>query len=525
MLLLSRGIYWDGQLIFHFLKRNDFDVLWWSSSQIGRYDGFIINAFIASFSDPILAFKVISFISILVGGLAVFYALKDLFGCNPFTSYVGFCLFSAMPFYSLLPELSLVPYHIQIGLFMAGNVCAAYYFSRDMKFPVFLAAALCLWFSFSLASLVVLELPVLLLVGLYVYRRRSKTIYYLIFCVMPFISYFSRRAPYGIYSDYNKVDLSVPAFLAFMKQTIKITLSLPFHMVRIRISEIDFSISSVVGILSLLIMLFVIMHFFRSENRKGGFLPAGYSAFLMLFSVVSTYCAVFPYVAVDKIPYPHDFHIRHFLPYVCVIPLMFFAFRSLLYSIFKNGLLQKVIDIGAVIIVILLTYENIWNYVTWDYDWYKQIAITNALREKEELLENCDIATFSDYSGIRNKNDRLYRVYDWSSLLTEAIDSENILVASDPSEIPARKNTIEKAKKSKAEYERVSRYLMASDYTGGNAYCLVSIFRLFERGQSLSDYLKLKYAELTNPEKLEKLLEGWIVAGVTVYDNSTYGKN
>ncbi|MBF0440417.1 MAG: hypothetical protein HQK54_00785 [Oligoflexales bacterium] len=512
MLLINRGVYWDGHITLRFIKNGDFNSIWWISSQMGRYDGSFIVAFIASFPDPILAFKIITFVSILSGALAIFYALKNLFKFDIFTAYLGFCLFSTLPLYNLTPELCLVSSHINIGLFLVGNLCAGYYFSKDSSYPYLLLSALCLFISFATTSLIVLEFPVIVLISICVYKKRSKLISFMLFCSIPAIRFLLREKPTGIYYDYNRINLKASEIVMYMQNTIKAILSYSFHFIRIRITDSDFYLSSAIGIFGILVLLFGLRFFYKNRNRKESLLSRKYSVFLIMISVVSAFCAIFPYVVVDKAPYPYDFHIRHSLPLGCVVPFFFIAVRSLFYSFLKSNFLQKVIDTCMSVAVIVFLITCTWSYIQWDYDWYKQLALRNTLKSKYEPLDNCDVALFKDLSGFRNQNDRIYRFYDWASILIEAINSERILVAAERDEFQGKMDMLYKSNKN--QRNAFLKYLLASDYTGGERYCTVSIYSLRPHTPGLTDYLTLKYSELFDHQKFDRLVNGWFTANI-----------
>ncbi|MBF0440434.1 MAG: hypothetical protein HQK54_00870 [Oligoflexales bacterium] len=519
MLLTNRSIIWDGLLWHHLLKVKDYTTHFWAGFQMGRFDGIYIGSYIYNnFDDYLFAFRTCNFLMIFLSSLAIFYISYSILEQSLFTSFISFCLFCAQPFCDLTPDFAIMVNYIYLALFLVGNSSLArFFFQKESSLLAVIISLLLCRISFTMSSLLVMEGPIILFFGLAAYRDKRKVIPLVILIVTILFVFFTSRKPFGIYEGYNQINpdffvrsigISIIEILRVFKYTVQ---KLPFPDITSFLFGSFMSIFLGLGI------------FYFKKNIKSypeSHKSLAFSIVLLVFSILLSFCAIFPYVVVGKFPRPYTVDSRNAILFTCSIPFLYIGFRSLLKYIPLRINIQLFFDRAVLAIIVAMVFINVTNYVEWDFDNYKRHAFISVLKDNISELEKCDLIAFGDKTTLKNKENRAHLdVYEWASYLSDVMGSEKMVVGLDIAD--ARKNSKnlnELRSKNKREFENMSRIFIASDYAGGDRPCEVVFYNKGIIDRTLSSYLEMKKNELFMPEKMQEQIKFWFSARISRTD-------
>lgn len=124
-----------------------------------------------------------------------------------------------------------------------------------------------------------------------------------------------------------------------------------------------------------------------------------------------------PYVVVGKIPQLQDWQSRHQL----LIPLG--ASLLLVYGVKLLSRHRTVTLPMYLLIMLMFTHATMLNQISFQWDWYKQLSIMENMR-KSPVIVNKTSFLFRDDTRDLNFNSRVYRFYEYTGLMKEALKNE-----------------------------------------------------------------------------------------------------
>ncbi|MFA6322231.1 MAG: hypothetical protein WCX71_02000 [Candidatus Buchananbacteria bacterium] len=435
LLLLNRGVYWDGWLWFSLLNTGKFSILWsMIVEQLKIPATYYIFQFLFFSGQIVLTAKIIIFLSWLVAGISLFNILKIKFTVREEDAFFISTIFFLIPNFLVRLELTITVYSVCTALFF---LAAWLYFigekkSKKYKIALYSTSYLLFLASFFMNSFLVFYGGFLLILlvsylKLQSNRRiiRSIFLWFRRYCVMilaPIIFWLIKSSfgkPSGVYantysftpfqqSPWHFLLYSIDCFWNNIVYGLFWPLVYSFNVLERKIFFVIFAI------IFSIIYIIIRKTFVPSPNQPES---DGTKSNLYLFisGLVFFIIGLIPYFAVNKMPHPYGygFGMRHAL----LLPL---GSSLLIFSLINIFFKEKFKLTLKVLMVSLLITANIFFYFTADMDWYKQLAIINKLGANPELTNNASIIIFNDQLKDFNWNNRGISTLEYIAYLYQA---------------------------------------------------------------------------------------------------------
>ena len=422
LLLLNRGVYWDGRYYFHLLENKQWNILWEHLSQVGWRSLYFELRFFELTPNPILIFKFVVFLSWLVSGLAIYKILRDAFELREEHAFYISALYLLSPAFLVRAELSIIPYTLGSMLFFLAML--AFFAAERQGSLIKYAASLILFFlSFSTNSLLVFYVGFLVLL----FYRRHESFFkwlknYFFFAILPIIYwgvqwYYLQPAINPHYNDFIffKPDVA-PRLIEKLWDGIFYgffwPLMAPITILQRKIFAGLFAI--------VLVMVYVLTKRFLQDNNREE--KAGASEKPWRYVMVGTFLfflGLAPYLMVGKAPsiFGPGFTMRHAL----LLPL---GSSLIILGIILSAIREQWQRITQVIILTLFCTFSIYTYFTLDMDWYKQKAVVRALASTPELQQASTIIINDNIRGFEFQN-RTILDFEYQTYVNEAFSQEH----------------------------------------------------------------------------------------------------
>jgi hypothetical protein len=390
LVLISSSVYWDDWTLYNTspeLIFQTFDqagtILNWAS---------YFHTFLLGFGP--YTYRIITFFSYLLSSLLVFRILKEQLNIKPQDAFVISLLFTVLPFNSARISLIVVPYAI-------CYVC--FFIAWYLIFKNRLLSTLLFFLSFNTNSLLVFyTLPMLTTLNLELKTQNFKEIAKwamkrLDFLLIPFIFWFIKKAYYAptkLYSGYNQ-NFSIGNLLKAFSELC-----------------LDFTNFNVPVLLCILAFIALRSMPFEIETK------VKINKFYLRLGIISTICALFPYLILGHPPTFSEWTSRHQLLLPFGISLLIWVFIKKLSSLNAEILFKLIISAS-------IAY-NISQYSAAIIDWRKQKELIRLIRSSDEI-KNSNLIVFEDLTKTHNAFNRSYRFYEWSGLLKKSFADETRL--------------------------------------------------------------------------------------------------
>lgn len=380
LLINYQGIYWDDWVAYN--QTLETMNLLFNMIQHGIKGDFYL--ILSKYFNHIYLFRLFTFFSL---GVIGYLTYKILLSTNLFTTLESklISFYSIIiPIYSSLVLISVVPFFFPILLFfMAFFLVTKYY-----EFPNILlrmSILIIFFLSFSTNSLLVFYGIVLI----YCYYMDNSNIYinyhkikeFLFskfdFIILP-ILFFAYKSiyliPYGLYNNYNKVDITnIISILKIMLISLK-------YMTIYMLSTL--SKDWVLLVIALIIATLLAIKFDKKiEIFKKNKMT------IIMFSFILFCFAVFPYAAVGKQPiiegWDSRFSILLGIP-LSMLYLIIIVIVSERFGEYQNKVSMFLISFS----LILFTFKNISTQYQQNIDWFYQISFIENIKSNETIKNN-----------------------------------------------------------------------------------------------------------------------------------------
>lgn len=501
MFLLSRSVLWDGKLWYQLMFNRDFNGLMWMTFQAKLPIVFHLYAFLADTFDPTFISKCISFFSLMFAGLIFRWFLeKDQLG-SPRSRFLAGFWYCLMPCYLVSIEFC----HTMYNMAVLGFFLAAFIHSSTMKdhkkntlfVPLHILVFILFYFVFSANKAFLFLYPLFIVQSLYQFHQsepstkivtalKNWTKRYWILLLLPFIYWSLKDLPLGIYDNYNAVNLKdfrrfIEAFKVGLKSG--------------NIQILSTILSWVVKDGALLLISaawFIFLYLFSRKNVSttrvkdtDRFLIIG-----LIGSVALMYMIIFPYAAVGKHAQFMDFESRHAL---------LFVFPQALFILFSTSLLEKKFKFYSMLYPAILLFMSLVAAATLenqrrnDVDWYKRQAMVENFKQSESVKNASTIVLHDEilsWDWLR----RGVEFYELNGFAQDAFGDQKRLVY-DSRFLPDQKfiNT-----------PGVPQRYQFKDYNKNGSKLDLRITQGELNLLKWSDYLHLKWLDLTNHKEFEK---------------------
>ena len=437
LLLLNRGIYWDGWYWLTLLKNQEYETIWNLASQARLYNVYYLLRFLELGGHPVLAVKALTFLSWLIAGLCLYGILKKKFRLPQNHAFFLSASFFLVPVFLVKIDQSILQYSVNNLLFF---LAAFLYISAErnefmaIKYLNYLAAGILFFLSFITNSFLVFYYGLLAFFFL-AFRQENKnsrikplllswTKTNLIFIFLPIIFWVTKWAVgqpiESSYSDYNQfvpLTANLALYIQNLWQNIVYgffwPIVAPFGILPRKIFS---------GILLITAGLFYFLAKNILSEKKDGedsrpreYLAAG----LFLFAL-----GVIPYLLVGKAPhvFGNGFSMRHTL----LLPL---GSSLIILGTILAVIKERWQPLVQIILLSLFSTFTIYNYYWQDLDWYKQQAVIEALKEiKNESVKNASVLIFNDRAGVNWQN-RNVRGEEYQGYLIKAFPRQQMKFA------------------------------------------------------------------------------------------------
>jgi hypothetical protein len=412
LLLNVNGIYWDDwwilgveqdalDKVFHQLDGNAGVV---RSKMIG---------FLSQIGNGVLIFRVLTFLLYFLTTLFVFKILQTIKALTKADVFFITLIFMAAP---LNPAkalaVSVFPYAVSLTIFFLSF----YLLSKNLKKNNYLARffILVLFFiSFLTNSLLVFYAVPLMYIfyqrywhqsGKFISKARMFIKQNLDFVLLPILFFIVRLLffkPSGSNFDYNLLDTWM---------VIGMPITIPMSFYSSFLEPIRQSFETLVPFWILGLGLFLIPFKGESnkivENNKGDF-------YFLLLGGVFFVLAVFPYLAVGKLPQLGDFASRHQL----LVPLGFSFILYFFIKVFssRNKISKQLMQKILMVFIMAFVVQNIYTNYQYKLDWFYQVGIEQHLKDLDVVRENTTFVVSVDdeileIRGIMNAGEHTYRL-------------------------------------------------------------------------------------------------------------------
>ncbi len=408
LLLLNRGIYWDGW--FHLpLILEKSPLLDYLANEQRLYTLYYLFKFLELTKDPVFFIKLLSFTSWLLAGIFLYGILRKKLNLRIDRSFFISAFFILTPVYMVKVESAMVPYSINNMLFFLATFI---YFLSEKNggklFSIIIRAAswIIFFLSFFTPSLLVFYGGFLLLILSDNYYKNNKEItlsllwqYIKInfpFIILPVFFWTLKETiwrPSGIWSDYNQFISLKDALWSFNSYTIiPIWNTIVFGFFWPIVAPITILSRKIFTSLFFIFgsAIYLLIRKTVPEERSVGtdFSPANY----LISGIILFFLGFLPYLLVGKSPhiYGDGFDMRHAL----LLPLgSSLIILGTVLTVIRENWQTKI----QVLILSLFMIFTFYNYYGLDMDHYKQLAVIESLKtNKNDSINNASTLIFHD---------------------------------------------------------------------------------------------------------------------------------
>ena len=237
LLLLSRGLYWDGWYWITLIQNQNYQTIWETAASARLYNVYYLFRLTGTATDPVFALKLLAFASWLLAGIFLYGILRKKLSLKIDRAFFVSASFLLITSFLVKAEISMLQYAVNNALFFAAiflYVTAEKNQNRLFRNLTFLASWLLFFISFLTNSFLVFYGGFLALLFL-LYRQehpehslKSLILPWLkkewLFVILPIIfgllKLYAGRPAEGPYSDYNQFIALDKNFLPTLIQNI-----------------------------------------------------------------------------------------------------------------------------------------------------------------------------------------------------------------------------------------------------------------------------------------------------------------
>lgn len=422
VMLFNNGLYIDDWVFWNVPPEIVLDTI----HQAGLFWFGYLHIFMFSFDNGILFYRILIFTSFLLSALLLNNILKIVKEIDSPDRFVIILFFILFPVNSARTWLITGVYALSYFLFFFGAWLLSRRISGSGNQIGFRLLSLSLFFiSFATQSLLVFYTLVLVYIG-YLYNIRTidklvdiskKHVDYLL---LPLFFWALKQiffVPYGLYEGQYRIGLDT---LMGVPTGILIT----FYTSFLEVFDVAFvSLSFTLLVSTIFLMLFLKFNkrvpiqeydlLYRERTK--------HDLYLFSFGIFAFIVAIFPYLAVGKLPNLYDWNSRDQLLIPLSAGFMIVYGVKLFTSKFDLKLFTRYFVYCLLIVVFINTNFN--NHIAYQRDWYKQESLIENIKVNREIHNHTTIL-FQDNTLDYNVNHRFYRFYEYTGMMKLAYGDE-----------------------------------------------------------------------------------------------------
>jgi len=422
LLLNYDGLYWDDYVLY---DQSFITIKSMFAQATGGLDtATYIHTSLLYFEDGILLYRLLVFTLYFLSAIFIFKILKSLKLLDNSIVYFITLTYLVVPLMSAKIALIDFPYTLYLFIYFLAFFILSKYMdnthTRINKLFLRIVILFLFYLSFMIPSFLVFYIFILFYLMYKEWNKHNNNLYqcvknllykYSDFLLLPIISFYIKSVyfkPYGLYASYNHLQINMYTW-TLLKESFNSSFIIPIYN---SLNDIlDYWYISLV----IIFFLYKFIKTFIFKEEKLSFL-----ILLLLVGVFMFTVAVFPYIAVLKLPQLSGWESRHQL----LIPLGFsFIVVSLYLSIRKFYIPIANILLSTILTgLIITTYDN---YLKYERDWFYQLALEKNIKENKMIQQNSTfIVTLENQSYLANNRNISFYEFGGHSKKVFGIDNK-----------------------------------------------------------------------------------------------------
>jgi hypothetical protein len=493
LLLNINGIYWDDWT----LVGSSYSTI---SNQFIQASGinFIgdMHYFLLNVDNGIWIYRILTFILYFITAIFLFKILNTISILEKKDNFYLTLIFLITPLYNARVALIDFPYTLFLFIFFMGfyiltkNIKSNNLFIRIIILFIF-------FISFLVNSFLVFYSVVLVYIFYkqYFYSRvswKDKLKQFLLknldFLMLPIV-FFSIKilymAPSGLYSTYNTLGLL---------SLIRIPIGIIFATYTSLIEPINQCLS-----LFPYFWLFILLYYMYIVKNKKNIIENSKDKYLLLLGIFLFIVAIFPYVAVGKLPMNIGFESRHQL--LATVGFSFIIYFSIKIFSYKIGLSYNKYKIILIIFIVSFISQNIYYGYRYHRDWWHQVSMEENFKVNKTIRNN---HTFIVNNTLNNElvNNRKISFYEYNGRLKKIFGEDSRLML----------NRTDNYQIITSTYKDYKQYNFSSWIEDKPIYIKISKNKNFD--ENYINVIKLFYTEIFSTNKFRAIAKKLLIVEV-----------
>jgi len=418
LILLNKGIFFDDWVFYYADKTNMTQIMSRAGQPwVGYYYFFMFSL------NDMLVFRVLVFCSYLLSAFFFNSILKTVKEISDEDRLFVVLFFTLLPVNFARIAACLSHYALGYLFFFLGFFILSRYLK--IKKTLLRALALLVLFCsfFALNSLLVFYYGTIIIYIIYVeFRiRQRKVIFpfqvlkYLDFLLLPVVFWAIKNLffkSYYDYAGYNQITLDKILTTRYnLNGAFNRTLNAPLS------ESFENLLSHPLLIISFAFLFFLLLPKREKKSPENQYGDSEKNDFIFLFfGIIALISGIYAYVAIGSMPGSMDWQSR----YQMLAPLGASIFIIYFLKIFFTKKSKLFI---FSLLTILFTYTNLFNYIDYQQDWFKQLSLIENFKTNE-IIKNHTSFIFIDEAKDLNARSRGLRFYEWCGLFKKTFHDE-----------------------------------------------------------------------------------------------------
>ncbi|HIP13133.1 MAG TPA: hypothetical protein EYG73_10500 [Arcobacter sp.] len=421
LLLNFDGVYWDDWVAVN--QTQETINIFMGMIQHGLKGVFV--KLMLSFENQIYPSRIFLFFTYFITGILLYYILNTIKELSKKDIFYITLLYLIMPVSSSKIAISIIPFYLPLLIFFISFILLTKYIKNN-SFLLRVIILLGFFISFDTNSILVFYATVLMYIFYIKYNFqitisniKSFTFRYIDFILLPIIFFIIKSIyfkPYGLYEGYNSLaDSSIFKVIFKLFRSIDTSIFNVLHQ--------SFYISLPYWLLIFVItFIFIKRNWIKNEKKVNT-----HSKEFLYLGFIFFFLAIFPYVAVLKLPTVESFSSRFQLLTPLGLAFIFYFGINMTASYFKSNRYMK--PILLILLVCSFMGKNLYDYYKWQIDSLYMTSIMMNLKDDKVVKNN---TTFIINNNIIPKlmYQRTPPLYEWNGILKQAFGDDKRLIVS-----------------------------------------------------------------------------------------------
>lgn len=425
LMVVNDGAFWDDWMPYNEGAEELLPKIYTQTSR--AWFGYFMY-FLLSVQKSFIFPRIVIFISYLIPVFAVNYVLSKIKEIEALDRFFIVAMFALFPVNSARIAVVNMVYAMSYLLFFTG-LCLVVKYKEGGKLLYRLLALPVFFLSFFTNSLLVYYYATVMVYLIYSERRsfsfRRFFARYPDMLALPVVFWVYKSlffSPYGeLYEKYNRITFhGALSSLLNMREAISAASAAFFEVIEMSIGNLlPFNIFN--SFLFFLVLLASAVSYKMLVKRLPFSEKGRYDGLIFIYGLVLFAAAVFPYLAVGKMPDLYDWNSRHQLlvplgaAIIIVYGLKLFL-NELRHFVRRESVIHHARLFIMVFLAVSFTVANMVFFVDYQRDWFKQVALMEKMRESDVISKNTTFL-FEDHTKALDANRRAYRFYEYTSMM------------------------------------------------------------------------------------------------------------